>query len=360
MNSQINQSLETRTNNFDIIRFFAAMLVIWFHSFPLTGRGNQYEFISVLTHMKSTAGEVGVMIFFIISGFLITMSFDHSKSLIRYFKSRILRIMPAYIVVILLSVFVLGPILTTLPLRSYFMHPQTRQYLLNLSLKSMHYNLPGVFANNIYPNAINGSIWTLWFEFVTYLLVAFLGVTKLLKKETSIILYLLCLVLVLLKLPVGYYYFYFGLFFSAGMIFYQWREKIVLNIKLAIVAFIILALGVHFNQFIPAASIGGSYLIFFFALGPVHKFSSFTKYGDLSYGMYIYSFVIQQLLMSLFNNHLTQMQNFLLALPLSMIFAFLSWHLVEKRCIQLKNKTIFKFNKKADTLNQDNKSGKVE
>ncbi|WP_261806926.1 acyltransferase family protein [Lapidilactobacillus luobeiensis] len=348
MKSQINQSLETRTNNFDIIRFFAAVLVIWFHSFPLTGRGNQYEFISSITKMETTAGEVGVMIFFIISGFLITMSFDHSKSLGRFLKARVLRIMPAYIVVILLSIFVLGPLLTTLPLKEYFTHPLTKQYFLNLSLKSMHYNLPGVFANNIYPNAINGSIWTLWFEFVSYLMVAFLGVTKLLRKETSIGIYLLCLFLLLIKFPGFYYYIYFGLFFSAGMIFYQWRDKIILNGKLALLAILILIAGVQFNQFIPAASIGGSYLIFYLALGPVHKFSNFTKYGDLSYGMYIYSFVIQQLLMSLFNNHLNQLENFLLALPISMIFAFLSWHLIEKRCIQLKNKVIFKFNKKND------------
>lgn len=347
MKSQINQSLETRQNNFDIIRFFAAVLVIWFHSFPLTGRGNQYEFISIITRMTTTAGAVGVMIFFIISGFLITMSFDHSKSLIRYLKARVLRIMPAYVVVIFLSAVVLGPLLTTLPLKSYFAHPLTRQYFINLSLKSMHYNLPGVFSNNIYPNAINGSIWTLWFEFVTYLVVAFLGVTKLLKKETSVVLYLACLLLLLFKFPSHYYYIYFGLFFSAGMIFYLWREKIVLNGKLALVALLILIIGIFTNQFIPAASIGGSYLIFYLALGPVHKFSNFTKYGDLSYGMYIYSFVIQQSLMSFTHNGLSQIQNFLLALPISMIFAFLSWHLVEKRCIQLKNKTIFKFRKKA-------------
>ncbi|WP_125766778.1 acyltransferase family protein [Lapidilactobacillus wuchangensis] len=346
MKSQIDQSLETRKNNFDLIRFFAAILVVWFHSFPLTGVGNEHEIISRMTRMQTTAGAVGVMVFFIISGFLITMSFDRTKDLGRFLKARVLRIMPAYIVVILLSIFVLGPLLTTLPINKYFAHPETRQYFINLSLKNMRYTLPGVFNKNIYPNAINGSIWTLWYEFVTYLVVALLGITKLLRKETSVVLYLVCLGLIVFHYPNYYYYFYFGLFFSAGMIFYQWREKIILNGKLAIVAVLILIAGVYFKQVIPAASIGGSYLIFYLALGPVPKFPNFTKYGDLSYGIYIYSFVIQQALMSIFSNNLSQMENFLLAVPLSMAFAFASWHLIEKRCIKLKNQSIFGFLKR--------------
>lgn len=317
-------------------------MVVWFHSFPLTGTSNGVEFFTRISQGQTTAGALGVFVFFVISGFLITMSFDRSKNVARFLKARVLRIFPGFIVVILLTVFIVGPLITTFSMKDYFTHPLTRQYLLNITLKSMHYNLPGVFAENIYPNAVNGSIWTLWYEFFFYLVVAILGSLKLLKKEISLVLYAGCFLILALGIEHLYYYIYFGLYFFAGMIFYLWKDKIQLNGKLALVAVGILILGIYTKQLTLALSIGGTYLIFYLSLGPVPKFPNFSKHGDLSYGIYIYSFVVQQVLQLVTHNSLTQMQNFLYTLPIVFVCAFFSWHFIEKKCMQLKNKTLIR------------------
>lgn len=97
-----------------------------------------------------TGGEIAVAIFFVISGYLVTGSFLRSRSIGDYIKKRSLRLLPALFIVVVLSAFVLGPILSTLSLRDYVLHPQTWYYLRNCVLYT-GYHLPGVFAENPYP-----------------------------------------------------------------------------------------------------------------------------------------------------------------------------------------------------------------
>ncbi|WP_071131780.1 acyltransferase family protein [Enterococcus timonensis] len=352
MEAKSSHLVVTKNNNFDIIRFFAAILIVWFHSYPLSGTGNNHEFIYLLSRGQMTAGSLGVMIFFVISGLLIPMSYQRTNNVVQFFKARVLRIMPAFIVVILLSAFVLGPLVSDLPLGAYFKHPMTWDYLKNMTLYTMRYNLPGVFTENIYPNAINGSIWTLWYEFFYYIVIIVLGLSKLLRKETSLILYGLCLVMVFLNVQTGYYYWLLGMYFFAGMVFYYWRDTIVLNGKIALAAFVLIIASIFLGHLPEMLSFAGSYLIFFFSLGPVPKLANFSRFGDLSYGIYIYSFIIQQLLMYLFHNQLSQLQNFFFTLPLVMICAYISWHLIEKNCMKLKNKKLFPI-RKVDGLNHE-------
>lgn len=105
-----------------------------------------------------------------------------------YLKKRVLRIFPALIVVVLLTggFFLLGPLVTTLALTDYFKSNQTWTYLLTIFLY-IHYHLPGVFANNPYPNSVNGSLWTLTWEFLMYIVVLALGLAGLIKKRLTVI-----------------------------------------------------------------------------------------------------------------------------------------------------------------------------
>jgi peptidoglycan/LPS O-acetylase OafA/YrhL len=178
----IDEFIKERKNNFDFIRFLAATLVIFSHSYPITTGNNGSEPFGILSNGQMTFGELAVSVFFVISGFLITQSFDRSKNIFYYLKARILRIFPALIMVVILSVFFLGPIFTDLSLKNYFSDPQTIDYFKTITLYWMQFDLPGVFQSNIYPGAVNSSLWTLWFEFFFYIVVAFLGVTKLLNK----------------------------------------------------------------------------------------------------------------------------------------------------------------------------------
>lgn len=330
----IDQCINSRRNNLDIIRFIAATLVLFSHAYPLTLGSNGSEPFGVLTNGQMTFGELAVTIFFVISGFLITQSFDRSKDPIYYSKARILRIFPGLTFLVILSIFVLGPIFTDLSLANYFKERETFDYIRTLSLYWVQYDLPGVFQTNPMP-AINGSLWTLWYEFFFYIVVAILGVTRLLNKR---------IVLIGFILSTGLYFlgrgaFYTELFqyFSAGMLFYLFRKQINLNGWLAFLSFIILLLTLRNGYFNFAFAIFGTYLIFYLAFETRLKLQNFGKYGDFSYGIYIYGFPLQQVMNHIFDSQLTPLENFLLSFPVTLMFAIVSWYLVEKRALKYKN-----------------------
>jgi peptidoglycan/LPS O-acetylase OafA/YrhL len=332
----INDLLQERKNNFDIIRFVAASLVIFSHSYPLTNN-NGAEPFGFLSNGQMSFGGLAVKIFFIISGFLITQSFDRSKDVISYAKARILRIFPALIVVVLLSVFVLGPIFTTLSLKNYFSDPQTYNYFKTITLYKMQYFLPGVFQST--PNkAINGSLWTLWFEFFFYIVVAVLGVTKFLNRKIVVLGFILSSIL----FHFGRGNFYTDLFryFSAGMLFYLFRKNIIHNDWIALFSFAVIALTIKTHYFNYTLPIFGSYIVFYLSFHKYLKFYHFGKYGDFSYGIYIYAFPIEEMIVSLSHNKFSPMEVFFTAFPLTLICAIASWHIVEKNALKLKKRRI--------------------
>src|SRR5690606_18042727 len=143
-------------NNFNLMRLFAAWLVIYGHAWAITGSPGG-DLVAWLTQFKF-AGGVAVDVFFVVSGFLIAASLQRND--VRgYLVSRALRILPALVACVALAVLVLGPLLTTSP--QYWRDPATWDYLwVNGSLWSSRYFLPGVF--DTLPNpAVNGSLWTL-------------------------------------------------------------------------------------------------------------------------------------------------------------------------------------------------------
>lgn len=144
-------------------------MVLYGHSFVLLGL-REPLFMSWLP-----LGPLGVFIFFTISGYLVSESWDRDPHLLRFFQRRLLRILPGLAVCVLLTVGVLGPLLTTLPLADYFSNPHTLGYLRTIGLYITYY-LPGVFDGNRYPNAVNGSLWSLPVEFLMYIVVALVGV----------------------------------------------------------------------------------------------------------------------------------------------------------------------------------------
>ncbi|MDF2940360.1 MAG: hypothetical protein K0R66_1002 [Gammaproteobacteria bacterium] len=349
--------LERRQNNFDLIRFIAASMVLFSHSYPLTGTAN--ETMLVHTHGQMDAGSMAVYIFFIISGFLISQSYDRSSDILAYFKARILRIFPAMAVVLVLTAFVLGSLVTTLPANQYFHNPATYQSLKSIYLRHIYFTLPGVFTNNIYPNGVNGSLWTLPSEFLCYCGIAIVGLLGL-KKFKSAILILAILNLFyhithlnpsvtnprIFDLDIAIFS---GLlcYFSAGMVMYAFRDYILVSRNIAMTSLVILAAAAHFGGFQLLFLIFGSYLVIYIALSPEISCHNFARYGDFSYGMYLYAFPIQQTITHLYHNNISAHKNFLIAFPFSLIMAFLSWHLVEKHALKLKkfNLAIFRLPK---------------
>lgn len=352
----LDSLLKRDRNNLDFIRFLAATIVIIAHVYPLSygPRGEGLDLLGRLTHYQLGFGSLGVGIFFIISGFLITASFEKSKAVALYLKSRILRIFPGLTIAVLLTAFVIGPLFTSYELKPYFSNPETYLYLKTISLVKTSYTLPGVFESLPFPGAINGSLWTLIIEFFCYFMVLFLGLIKTLNKPIVLSLFIIIALpnfifgelmsgskIPMLNVLNGFYNNNFVLqivfcisSFLAGMIFYLWRRAIPLNLTLFLISAIFLCLTSIIGSGLDAAFfIFGGYLILLLSALP-SPLNRFSKHGDFSYGMYIYAFPIQQAVISL---GFTQLNNFLISFIITLALSVFSWHLVEKPAMRIKN-----------------------
>ena len=328
----------SRKNNFNIIRFVAAMMVILGHMCHLMG-------VPVSMFLGQPVSTIGVKIFFLISGYLIAKSYMNDSNVLRYTVRRVFRILPGLIGVVCFAVFIVGPIFTTLPVKEYFFHGMTRAYLKNIFLY-IQYFLPGVFENNIYPNAVNGSLWTLPIEVFMYILLPV--VFFLFRKCNKAKLALVCAVLLeassllLGKLKPDAYYVVYATdvvsaltiipYFFLGAAFVSDKLRKYLNIQVATGLICIMAM-LNLNEMTTEIVLffGLPYFIFSFTFVENPKFEKCFSKNDLSYGIYLYGFVIQQML----TPKLTEMGlglnvQFVICAAVSLAFAAVSWFVIEK------------------------------
>lgn len=343
-------TISHRVNNFDFLRFIAASLVIISHSSALTGHGT--EPFAWLTRGQETFGGLAVGVFFVISGYLICASYVKTQNIFKYFYARILRIFPALIVVLLIATYLVGSWATSLPLKDYLHNPATFDYLKSVYLYPMRFSLPEVvFSSGKFGTAVNGSLWTLSFEFTCYIMVAILGLLKLLRKEIVLGLFIGALLVhqfqnnIFPNADTGTFFPYINQAqfiklvtqFLSGMIFYLYKDNIVYSYKYFIIgsfAFIFSCYyGVGYQFLFPTI---GAYLIFYLAYCPKIQLQNFSKYGDFSYGIYIYGFMIQQVVIKIFGGNMSNTLNWIISLPIAIVCGVLSWHLVEKRFLVLK------------------------
>lgn len=171
-----------KDNNFLLLRLIAALLVVYGHanalSKPIPGFRDIFSQIDY-----QYAGDVGLYIFFVISGFLVAGSYERSGDVVSFFKARVLRIFPALLVFLLVCVFVVGPLVTTYTLAEYFAFPEIYRFIrLNGALIEYVPGLPGVFLGDKYPSPA-GTLWSLFVEFRLYLYVALFGCFGMLKNR---------------------------------------------------------------------------------------------------------------------------------------------------------------------------------
>ena len=306
---------EGRKNNFDFLRFFLATAVIYHHSFDLLlghlKPGGEFETfhpdtLGQITGHQLDFGWLSVNGFFIISGFLITSSWLHGKGLLDYIKKRFLRIYPGYAAAIFFCAFVIGPLSVASP-GSYLRSSDTYKFLKMLFMRN-YYPLPGLFPNVPLTGVVNGSLWTIRYEIVCYVLVALLGVLALLRFRALIV-----------GLFIAWYGLYiaktygvairFGgdadhmprlaTYFFAGMVFYLYRDRIPYSKRWFALSLIGLvgSLLLHIPLFV--FPICATYALFYIAFAPGLKLENFARRGDYSYGTYVYAWPIQQLLDSI-------------------------------------------------------------
>jgi len=324
-------------NNFNLLRLFAAFLVLYGHGHDL----NREPLNTVLSH------GFGVYIFFAISGYLIATSWAKDPHLLRYFWRRSLRIFPGLIVVTLLTVFVLGPLLTTKSLSQYYAHSGTYQYLENILLL-IHFELPGVFTSNPFPGSVNGSLWTLPIEFALYISVAAVGLVLPPGRFSSALMLIGCLTGSFLYeqqqlSPLSIYGFQFkqlcvmGSFFWAGAAIYHWQLSRYFNLN---TFGVVLIVGIFAQQWPVLAALSVylavPFLVLCFGSVSSGKLDFFNR-ADYSYGLYIYAFPVQQTLTYLFPQWPLWL-SISCCLVVTLCFAALSWHLVEKPVLRFKPK----------------------
>jgi peptidoglycan/LPS O-acetylase OafA/YrhL len=171
---KLSSVTQGRNNNFNLIRIVAALAVLMTHSFVLSSGNPDDEPLRQTLGM--TLGSIAVDVFFVTSGLLVTASLLRSESVVAFAWSRCLRIFPGLLVMLVLTVFLLGPLFTTLQPASYLLDPRTHAYLIKGAtlVTGILDRLPGVFESNPYPASINGSLWTMPYEVRMYVLLAVL------------------------------------------------------------------------------------------------------------------------------------------------------------------------------------------
>ena len=347
---------DTRKNNFDFLRFFFASLVIFSHSYVLLNPdGNASEPGARLTLLRMDFGSLALACFFAISGFLITQSWQRTGRTSDYLKKRAPRIYPGWIAALLFGVFLAAPLLR--PHHSLSLGVGTLKYLSQLALfhigvspSGLDKSLPGV-------GGVNSSTWTIPFEVLCYLLVALLGLLGLFRRRTVLLL-LTSALLLYCALPQHTHYLPFGplgpsingfqvpylgnlrtlpilaAYFLSGMAFFLFRDRIPHSPWLLAVSALLVGLALRdlplaplFFVILPTA---GFYVLFYLAFLPLGNLHAWAKRGDLSYGVYLYAFPLQRLLISeqFRGYHLTPLTLFLAAWVLACACAALSWRFV--------------------------------
>lgn len=325
-----------RDNHFNLIRMIAASGVLVAHAFPISLGEGATEPLQLWLNGTSL-GTVCVYIFFVISGFFITKSFDRSPNLHRFIYARVLRVYPALLVVLLVTVFG-GALLTTAPSGPYW-QDSFFYVLRNLSLFDLQYDLTGVFDANPFGPAINGSLWTLVHEVACYVGVFLLGVIGLLRHRVAMVVLLLAITFLqflapLLPVPDRVLSFLkLALPFAVGTAFYIWRDNIPLHksIGFALVLTVVLAFPTPIFNITFVVCL--SYWVFLLGLSHSPALLNYNRLGDYSYGVYIYAFPIQQCVA--FGGITNPILNMMIALPLTLGCAVLSWHLIEKPALSL-------------------------
>jgi peptidoglycan/LPS O-acetylase OafA/YrhL len=331
-------------NNFNLIRMLAALFVLISHSFFLTGHEDP-----ILSTLGFTMGNISVDVFFLTSGFLVTSSLISKKSLIEFMVARTLRIFPALLTMLALTVFGLGLYFTTTPKSTFITHPKVYFYLLKCSTLffGVMSQLPGVFETTPYKHSFNGSLWSMPIEVRLYAAIAVIWyLSRLLPKlefrvfkHSILVLAIFSGLLVLsesstqIHTPNAHRPIFM---FLTGASFSMLQKKITLSHPLfaAMLTALIISTG-SMQAFFYTYTLTIPYLLFYAAYIPSGTIRKYNELGDYSYGTYIYAFPLQQSVAALYPGCSTLLMS-TIAGAVTLGAAILSWHLIEKPILRTK------------------------
>ena len=332
-------------NHFNLIRFLAASAVIYSHGYNAVLGPESKDPLKALTGISF--GEIAVNLFFALSGFLVAASLVNRGTLRAFVAARALRIYPALILSVSVTALIIGPIFTTLGTGEYFSAKMTWGYLVRncLSLNPLwfRWELPGVFNDLPSADITNSPLWTLPWEIGMYISLALMFAVRLFRPVSAVAIWLLASALYaagnhLLEFPPlvdsGLR---FTSFFYGGVALYFLRARCPRSKPLLVLACVLIFLAIGFNVGREAMTVLLPYVTVSLGYANAPALLSFNRVGDASYGLYIYAFPLQQILvagMGTMSPWMNSLLTFLIIFPL----ALASWHLMEKPILGLKSR----------------------
>jgi peptidoglycan/LPS O-acetylase OafA/YrhL len=357
----MQETAKSRHNAFAFLRFILASLVIFAHSSALGDFPD--DLLSIYSSDRLGPGNVAVFGFFFISGFLVTKSYLRLRSLPRFLWHRALRIYPAFWVCLVVTAFGFAAFAFAHEkgtLSGFVGASDDPLAFLknNWTLAIRQWGIDRLLSTNPFPSAFNGSLWTLEAEFRCYLGVALLGIAGLLRGAR----WTIGVLVLVLWAPLVWSGFYVHdwphagiiadlfpsdkvleqcVYFALGCAALLYRDHIRLDPRIAGFAFcsIFAALKLPYcSAFAPFAL---SYLVYYAAFRiPIYDFD---RFGDFSYGIYIYAFPVQQVFAMLGVQRYGFWPFMLLSLLATLPLAALSWKLVEEPALRLKDRSFGRF-----------------
>lgn len=295
-------------------------------------------------------GSIAVDMFFTTSGFLVTASLFARQSAIEFILARFLRIFPALLVMLVLTIFGIGVFFTSMPIDSYLSDSRTYIYFLKCStlIGGITYNLPGVFDENPYKNAVNGSLWTMPHELRMYALLVIIWISLRTAKSFRLMFFELIIVFAAIISGILVLALHFidsqgntfpKLFFMffAGSAFYVLKKQIIISNLYFILFIIALSISAIANKhaFFVTYILTTTYILFYIAYIPSGIIRKYNLVSDYSYGMYIYAFPIQQSVAALIPGVSVLIMT-IISLTATLLLAIISWHFIERHALDLK------------------------
>ncbi|PZM17249.1 acyltransferase family protein [Rhizobium tubonense] len=349
---------------FDFLRVFLSLSVLLTHSYLIV-LGTDGPFGA---GYAKTFHDALIPMFFALSGFLITGSATR-LSLSNFLLNRGARIVPALAMDIFISALILGPLLTTVSLSTYFGSYEFRAYFANL-LGLIHFILPGVFESNPFPATVNGSLWTIPFELGCYVLMSFMIVSGVISRKWKLLAFAAVIGAIIFglrmadfnpltatgielfnsdgfKTAIHHYtwplWAHIYVYFLVGCVAFIWKEHIPYSISLFVLALfiVVLSTGDRFGvstdltRLVPLV-----YITVFVGITEIPSVPFFDQ-GDYSYGIYLYGYPLQQALVYLFPRTFSPISHFLVSGVLVTGVAWMSWHWFEKPILRMRKKFSF-------------------
>lgn len=336
----------SRNHQFDLLRILFAVLVLLSHAPELTDGNRSRELLSRIAGPEMSFGIFAVDGFFLLSGFLIIQSWEHDPDLLNFLRKRILRIIPGYLVAALLSIAVVG---WFAPAVANFFRHLDRQTLKSVLL------LYSPLTPDVFPGVpihlVNGSLWTIFYEFRCYLLVPFLGLCGLLRKRSlygSLTLVLLAIAgsdrltdlfswksrALQLGDPSATYH--FASAFLVGGCFFLFRDRVRFTPLGAVLASVLLAVITPFAPHLlgTALLLCGGYLLFYFGSRRLSSLKWMERVPDISYGIYLYGWPVEAFL--IWSHRGSPWIAFAASLSICVCLGWLSWSFIERPALTLR------------------------